>query len=170
MAAGTTRRRGADVLTRLSFRRDHTSQDRFARTEVASRRGSATRWSRPCSSQHKTLWTSAPRLRAAGRARCGMARRGGVGSPRPRTGPATGSRPRGRLQSSAKQGAALLELPVHGQAAGHADDLSGDEVGVVARKEGDDARDVLGLAEALQGDRALEALVDLLAVLTLADE
>ena len=36
MAAGTTRRRGADVLTRLSSRRDHTSQDRFARTEIAS--------------------------------------------------------------------------------------------------------------------------------------
>ena len=36
MAAGTTRRRGVDVLTHLSSRRDPMSQDRFARTEIAS--------------------------------------------------------------------------------------------------------------------------------------
>src|SRR5262245_32672491 len=39
--------------------------------------------------------------------------------------------------------AAPLTIPwssVHGQAARHADDLSGDEAGVVAREAGDDAR------------------------------
>src|SRR5437899_8397509 len=64
----------------------------------------------------------------------------------------------------------LLSLSVHREAAGDADHLAGHEVGVVARKKRDKAGDVVGLAKALQRDRPLQPVIDLLAVLAFADE
>lgn len=58
--------------------------------------------------------------------------------------------------------------PVHGQAAGKL--MTCDEIGVPADEEGDRTRDVHGLDQALQGDGAFEAAVDLLAVLAFARE
>src|SRR5690349_5163056 len=63
-----------------------------------------------------------------------------------------------------------LSSSVHRETAGDADHLAGHEVGVVAGKKGDEAGNVVGLAEPLQRDRALQPVIDLLPVLAVADK
>src|SRR5512145_1510119 len=58
----------------------------------------------------------------------------------------------------------------HRQAARGADDLPGDEGGLVAGEEGDDAGEILRLAQAAERDRLGERALQLLALLAFAGE
>ena len=53
---------------------------------------------------------------------------------------------------------------MHGQSAGHADGLAGYEIGVIARQECNDARQIRGLAEAFERYGFLKTVKNLLAV------
>src|SRR5687768_7068615 len=73
---------------------------------------------------------------------------------------------RGRLFSAFFR----VSLARHGQAARNADYLAGDEARLLRGEEGDDAGNVIGLADALHRDGAHQGVVDLLAGFALAEE
>lgn len=54
---------------------------------------------------------------------------------------------------------------MHGQSTGHADNLAGDQVRVVAGKKGHGARNVVRLAEALERNCTFQAFIDLLRII-----